>query len=160
MLKLSQIIKKGLQEKQAQNKGKPEKVQLPATPPPEAINIKPNEQDSPPEVPARPAPRIKTTDEEISPVSLINKEMESLELTTDEEEKLYRIGSLATLNFNDLEGCNPVMATAKVKEAVKESLLKRYEVKPEELEKLLESFKKKFRAFGTHCYIRALKEKI
>ncbi|NOX96753.1 MAG: hypothetical protein GXO98_01555 [Nitrospirae bacterium] len=160
MLKLSQVIKKGLQEKQAQNKGNPEKIPAPETASPPTKKIEPHAQNSLPEVPVHTSPQVKTTDEETSPISLINKEIESLELTTDEEEKLYKVGDLATLSFKDLEGYNPVMATAKVKEAVKESLLKRYDVKPEELEKELEGFKKKFRAFGTHCYIRALKEKI
>ena len=81
-------------------------------------------------------------------------------MTTDEEEEVYRIGSLVTLNFKGLKGCNPVMGADKIKEAVKESLLKKYDVEPEELEKKLQDFKKKFRAFGTHCYVHILKQEM
>ena len=86
--------------------------------------------------------------------------MESLELTVDEEKKVYRIGSLTTLSFKDLKGCNSVMCTDKIKEAVKDSLLKKYDVESEELDKKFPDFKKKFRSFGIHCYIHILKQKI
>jgi len=56
MLKLSQVIKKGLQEKQAQNKGNPEKVPAPETASPPARKIEPHAQDSLPEVPAHTSP--------------------------------------------------------------------------------------------------------
>lgn len=178
-MKLSKVIKEGLKAKRARNKGgqkknrerkttggitasslKPESFPTSATDTSPAKDVKPAAQASPAETLVRPSPKVKKKDGTESPISLITEEIESLELTTDEEEKAYRIGNLATLNFKDMEGCNPVMATVKVKEAVKESLIKKYDMEPEELEKKLEDFKKKFRAFGTHCYIHALKEKM
>lgn len=178
MLKLSKVIKEGLKRKEARNKGEQKKVRErkatdrittsslkpeslpPATDLSPATVTKSTEQASPVETIAPPSPKAKKIDKKKSPISLVKKEVGSLELITDEDEKVYRIGSLASLNFKELEGYNPVMAAAKVKEAVKESLLKKYNVEPKELEKNLEDFKKKFRAFGTHCYIHALREKM
>ena len=178
MLNLSKVIQEGLKIKRAENKKEGKKkarekitgetstsTLKPESSPPPADVLSPARDNgitehSPAETVLPPSRKVKSTDEAESVLSSITKEIESLDLTTDEEKKVYRIGNLATLNFKDLEEYNPVMIAAKAKEAVKESLLKRYDVDPEELEKKLEDFKKKFRGFGTHCYIHALKEKI
>lgn len=172
MLKLSRVIKEGLKIKEARNKGEQKKVRerkatnrittsplKPESLPP-ATGTKPAEQVSPVSTIVPPSPKAKKIDKKRALISLVKKEMEALELITDEDEKVYRIGNLATLSFKELEGYNPVMAAAKVREAIKESLLKKYALEPEGLEENLEDFKKKFRAFGTHCYIHTLREKM
>ncbi len=160
MLKLAEIIKERLRTKQAEKKEKREKKREEKQKKKGQNGINPTNQSLPVEETLPPLPKVKKVDEVGATISLIEKEIESLKLTTDEEEKICRIGNLATLHFKDLEGCNPVMAAAKVMEAVKKSLLKKYDVEPEEVEKKLEGFKKKFRAFGTHYYIHVLREKM
>jgi len=123
-------------------------------PPPETVT------PTPPVEAAAATSSLPESDEAESLISLIGKEIESLELTTDAEKKTHQIGNLATIHFQDLEGHNPLMAAAKIRAAVKEALLKKYDVKPEELEEKLEEFKKKFRAFGTYCYVNILKQRM
>ena len=169
MLKLAEIIREGLKIKRAR-KEEPKKVEpakaepeVPVMPQPE-IKAEPAAMPPlpppPPAAPAEGAPEVKEEVEVESHMSLIEKEIEALDLTVDEENKVYRLGNLATLDFKDLQGCNPVMAAVKIKEAVKEVFLKKYEVKPDELEKKLDKLKKKFRTFGTHCYVRTIKQKM
>lgn len=172
MLKLAEIIREGLKIKRARKKEQPEvKVpeEKPKVEPAVAVMPQPEIKAEPAAMPPPPppsppageaAPEVMEEVQVESPISLIEKEIEALDLTVDEENKVCRFGNLATLDFKDLEGCNPVMAAAKIKEAVKEVFLKKYEVKPDELEKKLEELKKKFRTFGTHCYIRTIKQKM
>ncbi|MCK4261604.1 hypothetical protein KAX00_00685 [bacterium] len=175
MLKLAEIIREGLRIKQARKeelrgvkvpeekpKAEPEvpivpQPQIVPTPPPTPEPIPP---PAPPPPPGEAAPEVKEEVEAESTMSLIQKEIEALELTVDEENKVYRFGNLTTLDFKDLEGCNPVMAATKIKEAIKDVLLKKYEVESDELEKRLEELRKKFRTFGTHCYVRSIKQKM
>ncbi len=171
MLKLAEIIREGLKIKRARRKEQPEvKVpeEKPKVEPAVAVMPQPEIKAEPAAVPPPPpppppveaAPEVKEEVEVESAISLIEKEIEALDLTVDEENKVYRFGNLATLDFKDLEGCNPVMAAAKIKDAIKEVFLKKYEIKPDELEKKLEELKKKFRTFGTHCYVRSIKQKM
>ncbi len=171
MLKLAEIIREGLKIKRARKKEQPE-VKVPEeklrAQPEVAVMPQPEIKAEPAAVPPPPpasspvevAPEVKEEVEVESAISLIEKEIEALDLTVDEENKVYRFGNLATLEFKDLQGCNPVMAAIKIRDAVKEVFLKKYQIKPDELEKKLEELKKKFRTFGTHCYVRAIKQKM
>lgn len=165
MIRLAEIIREGLRIKRARRE-ETRRVEVreekPKVEPEVAVMPQPEIKVAPPPAapPVEAVPEAKEEVEVESPIPLIEKEIEALDLTVDEDNKVYRFGDLATLDFKELEGCNPVMAATKIKEAVKETLLKKYEIKPDELEEKLDELKKKFRTFGTHCYIRVLKQKM
>ena len=92
-------------------------------------------------------------------VSALIEEIEALEMLIDEEKGICQLGKLATFSFHDLKGCPPLMLGLKFGEAVAEPLLKKYGLNEEEMEKVMERCKKKFKALGTRYYIHTLKRK-
>ena len=121
MLKLAEIIREGLRIKRARKEAlrsveapeeKPKAEPEVAVMPQPEIKAEPVAMPPPPPpLPAgEAAPEVKEEVEAESAMSLIEKEIEALDLTVDEENKVYRFGNLTTLDFKHLERCNPVMA--------------------------------------------------
>ena len=92
-------------------------------------------------------------------VSALTEEIESLEITIDEEKKICHVGKLAVLPFRELDGCPPLMLGLKFREAVMEPLLGKHGLKEEEIKEVMERCKKKFKSLGTRYYIHAINRK-
>ncbi len=158
MLRLAEIIREGLKAKAARSKKIAEKIS-PAEIPPNKVAAQPAE--------------VKIREEKISPalkhsidekekieVHLVGEEIEKLEVKVDEAAHIYKIGNIASLDFKSMEKCSTVMATSKVKEAIKEALLKKYELTPEELNEEIAKHEKKIKSLAIRCYIHLLGRRV
>ena len=160
MLKLAEIIREGLKAKTARPKKTIENTSSVetsqnkiATPPPK---IKIGEE------PILSSPVLKTTAEGKEKVEarLIGEEIEKAEIKVDEAAHIYKIGNIASLNFKPMEKCSTIMATGKVKEAIKEAFLKKYELTADELNKEIDKHDEKIKSLATRCYIHVLRQRI
>jgi len=162
MLKLAEIIREGLKAKLARQK-KTVKNTSPvetsqskiATPQPE---LKIEKEPMPSSLP------LETSVEEefgvdSSVTSLISEEIENAEINIDEAERVYNIGNIASLNFKSIEKSSTVMVTNKVKEVIKEALLKKYKITSKELDEEISKHDKKIKSLATRCYIHILKQR-
>lgn len=103
--------------------------------------------------------QVETKGEKELNISALIEEIEALEMIINEEKGTCQLGKLATLSFHDLKGCPPLMLGLKFKKAVAEPLLKKYGLNGEEMKKVMDRCKKKFKALGTKYYIHTLKGK-
>ncbi len=163
MLKLAEIIREGLKaklthpKKTVKNTSPVETFQSKiATPTPE---LKIGKEPTPPSLP------LETLAEEklgagFSIIDSISKEIENAEINIDEAGCLYNIGNIASVDFKSMEKSSTVMATSKVKGAIKEALLKKYKITPEELDKEISKHDKKIKSLATRCYIHVLRQRM
>ncbi len=106
------------------------------------------------ELPAVPA-QAETKEEKEAALSALIEEIEALEMTINEEREICQLGELAILSFHDLKRYPPLMLGLKFREAVTEPLLRKYGLNEEEMNKVMERCKKKFKNLGTRYYINA-----
>ncbi len=147
MLKLAEIIREGFKVKLAR------KI---ATPPPE---LKIGKEPMPFSLP------LETTVGEkfgadSSVIPLISREIEKAEINIDEAARTYNIGNITSLDFKSMEKSSTVMVASKVKEVIKEALLKKYKITSEELDEEISKHDKKIKSLATRCYIHILKQRM